>query len=133
MKAADFALAVAFLAACSGAETAEQDNPLRHSLEQSVTALDPLQPLTMRYNPTTCACPPLELRVASTWLRAELTGNPQILQPWLTMLEKTLPENLPAPVQIQGKVERDLLRTETGSYGVRVELTRILLPLPQKN
>lgn len=111
------------LAACGAPETTEPENPTRAALETAIAELDPQVLLHVRYNPAACACPPVEVRVGAQWLRAELTGG--AADPWLASLVKTSPENLPVPLQILGRIERDVLRTAQGSYAVRVEVLKM--------
>lgn len=119
----------AMVTACGANETVVSENPLRVSLEQSIAGLDAQQPLNLRFNPAACACPPAEVRLGGQWLRAELTGDSGV-QTWLTMLARTPPDSLPVPLEVQGRVERDVLRTASGNYAVRIEVGKILRPLP---
>lgn len=128
MRARVAVASLAWVAACSGAEPAEPENPLRLSVEQSIATLDPQQPLLLRYNPAACACPALELRVGSQWLRAEVAGDAE-LRAWLQWLATTPPDNLPVPVQLHGKVDAEVQRTASGNYAVRVTVRKILAPL----
>ena len=118
------------LAGCGGADVAEQDNPVRMRLEQLVAQTPAEQTWTARYNPTTCACPPLEVRVGDTWLRAELAGDPEIWRLPLAALARVPLEDLPVAVELQGRVQKTLLRTPAGTYAVRVDVARVG---PRKN
>ena len=123
------ALALAWtLGACGAAETTDPENPLRAELQQAIAKLDAQQPLNLRFNPAACACPPLEVQLAGQWQRAEVSGPPA-LDAWLASVAKTAPENLPVPLQVLGRLEREVLRTPQGSYAVRLEVTQIA-PLP---
>lgn len=129
MKTLWTALAFLTVTACSAAESSAPDNPLRAALEQSIAGLDTQQPLVLRYNPASCACPPAEIRLGGQWLRAELLGDVAV-QAWLAGLARTPLDNLPVALRVLGRVERDVLRTPQGNYAVRIEVTKPLTPLP---
>ncbi len=117
------------LTACGANEPIATENPLRASLEQSIAGLDVQQPLNLRYNPAACACPAAELRLGGQWLRAELSGDDAV-QAWLSALARTPQDNLPVPLQVQGRVEPEVLRTAQGNYAVRVDVTKVIAPVP---
>lgn len=117
------------LVACSSPESPDPDNPVRQGLEQSIAGLDKAEPLRLRYNPAACACPPVEVRVAGQWLRADLEGDATV-QAWLAGLARTPPDSLPVPMQALGQIEPEILRTQTGSYAVRITVRKVLTPSP---
>ncbi len=129
MNRALLLLLVVATAACGGAEVTAPENPVRAGLEQSIATLDPQTPLALRYNPAACACPPAEIRLGGQWLRAELAGDVTV-RSWLAALARTPPDNLPVPLEVVGRVDRDVLRTAQGSYAAHVDVVRILAPLP---
>ena len=123
-----FAL-TSLLAACGTGAVAVEENPIRADLEQAIAGIDTQKPLVLRYNPAACACPPTELRVGDQWLRAELVGDANV-QTWLTGLSRTSPDNLPTPLQVLGRVDREILRTPQGSYAARIDVQKVLPALP---
>jgi hypothetical protein len=131
MKRLCWPVVVVALGACGAAETTDPENPLRVELEQAIAQQDVQQPLNLRFNPAACACPPVEVLLSGHWLRAEVNGPPE-LDAWLTRVAKTAPESLPVPLQVVGKLERDVLRTPQGSYAARVEVTQLVQQLPAK-
>ncbi|MBM4342291.1 MAG: hypothetical protein FJ100_02815 [Deltaproteobacteria bacterium] len=105
-------------------------NPVRHSLDQQV-ALARKQPLQLRFNPALCNCPPFEVRVGERWWRAELSSpDAEALAAWIDYLAAAAGDVLPVAVAVEGALERDILRTSTGAYALRVDVVRIVEPLP---
>ncbi len=89
------------------------------------------KPIVARWNPAPCACPPFEVLVGATWVRAEfLATDVEALLGWQAFLAATPTEALPVPLQIEGRIERQILRTSTGAYAVRVEVSSVLGPKP---
>lgn len=105
-------------------------NPVRHSLDQQL-ALARKHPPLLRFNPALCNCPPFEVRVGQRWWRAELGGaDAEALAGWIDFLGSSAGDTLPVPVVVEGTLERDILRTATGAYALKVDVTRIVEPLP---
>ncbi len=105
-----------------------EPNPLRQVLEQDVAKVDRSAPLQLRYNPARCQCPPFELRLGSRWVRAELLPTDERMLKWYRHLSAQPPENWPLPVLVRGRVEREVLRTISGDYAVRIDVTQWLEP-----
>jgi hypothetical protein len=115
--------------ACS-ATPVQQANPLRRELEQAL-AIATKQPLEVRWNPAPCPCPPFELRLGERWLRAELTAatvDPEAFATWLRWLNGTAPEALPVAVEVEGRVDNELVRAVQGGYAVRIEVSAVQMP-----
>lgn len=115
------------VASCSAGEVAELENPTRARLELALRSHTAAAPLEARYNPTTCVCPPLEVRVDGVWLRSELTGDPEGFKVPLTLLGRVPLEELPVPVRLEGRLDPTLQRTVGGTYAVRVDAARLTL------
>lgn len=131
-RARSAVLSLALLTACGGAEASRSPaNPVRREIELALAEV-PAGPIDLRFNPAACHCPLFELRVGARWLRAELTGDTDKLQPWTAWLAGTPLDRLPLTVQVRGKVDREVLRTAQGAYAVRVEVAEILAPLPSE-
>ncbi len=105
-------------------------NPVRHSLDQQLT-LARKQPPQLRFNPALCNCPPFEVRVGERWWRADLTSaDPEVLSGWMDYLGSSAGDALPVAVVVEGTLERDIWRTATGAYALKVDVVRIVEPLP---
>lgn len=131
-RGAWLATGAVLLAACSAETVARvEPNPVRRGFESRLQALDTKAVLPLRFNPAPCNCPAFELRLGERWLRADLTSNdPDRWTAWIGWLAAMPPEVLPLPVEVHGRVDRDLQRTAQGAYAVRVEVTEIVAPLP---
>jgi hypothetical protein len=118
-----------FVMACSAPQVAPPSPQTeRLAWQQRLATLDPTAPLALRYNPADCNCPAFELAVGERWLRAEVVPD-EALQPWLGWLAGQPPEAWPVAVQAAGRVNRTLLRTESGLYAVRIDRLQVLSPL----
>ena len=88
-------------------------------------------PLELRWNPAPCVCPPFEVRLGSSWVRAELQArDTEKIQQWTAFLTTTPPEALPVPVAIQGRLEPGIFRLANGNFACRVEVIEVVGPLP---
>jgi len=85
------------------------------------------RPLTLRFNPATCRCPPFEALIGERWLRAQLVGDPA-LPGWTDQLARAPIERLPIAVAVDGALGSDLWRTEAGLYAVQVKVDAIVDP-----
>lgn len=134
MKHSPFALLAAgcagALLSCSAAGgPASHPNPVKAALEAQLD-IARKAPLVARWNPAPCACPAFEVQLGQQWVRAEMyMADGERFLSWLEFLGGTAMEALPVPVELEGRIDRDLLRTNTGNYAVRVEVTAILSPI----
>lgn len=122
---------LALLAGCGAADGQRSPpNPQADRLLADLRAASD-KPIVARWNPAPCACPPFEVLIGATWVRAEfLAAEPEPLLAWQAFLAATPAEALPVPLQIEGRIERQVLRTSTGAYAVRVEVAAVLGPKP---
>lgn len=123
--------ALVCLTGCGATSDARaQPNPVRVQLERDLAAARQQQTVVVRYNPAPCGCPPFELHVGESWLRVEIYGpEPDKLAAWQNFLASMPVDALPIPVQVQGRPDREVLRTTTGSYASRLQVTAIVAPL----
>lgn len=120
-------LVVLSMSGCAATAPQQHPNPVRRSFEQSVAAARG-QPLVLRWNPAPCPCPPFELLVGGRWLRAELVGggiDSEAFAAWVRSLAWTPIEALPVTVDVDGRVENELVRTAQGGYAVRIEVSAV--------
>ncbi len=105
-------------------------NPLRARLEAALAALPTDAPLSLRYNPAPCDCPAFEMPLDGAWLRVELvaSGNVPELPRLLDWLAAQPPERWPIGLSLRGALERELLRTSSGTYAARLDVTAVLGP-----
>ncbi|MSQ84695.1 MAG: hypothetical protein EXR77_17790 [Myxococcales bacterium] len=124
-------LALGLPCACGPANApAVVANPVRQSLAEQVLLARKL-PLQLRFNPAQCPCPPFEIRVGQRWWRVELSANDNdALANWLEFLGQSAAETLPIAVQIDGVLEREIVRTPAGAYALKVDVAKIVEPLP---
>ncbi|MBI5607552.1 MAG: hypothetical protein HY902_01575 [Deltaproteobacteria bacterium] len=131
MKTRWAAVLFALAASCGAADGQRSPpNPQADRLRADLRAAND-KPIVARWNPAPCACPPFEVLVGATWVRADfVAADPEPLVAWQAYLAATPTEALPVPLQVEGRIERQLLRTSTGAYAVRVEVAAVLGPRP---
>ncbi len=124
-------VALVALVACGAAEGKRGSaNPFADQLLSDLRAARD-KPIVARWNPAPCACPPFEVLVGATWVRAELyASDPEPLLAWQAFLAATPTEALPVPLQVEGRLERQVFRTSYGAYAVRAEISTVLGPRP---
>lgn len=125
------ALIAGLLGGCGTApRVAAPANPRRARLEAALAALPTDAPIALRYNPAPCDCPAFELPIDGGWLRVELvaSGNVPEFPRLLDWLGAQPPERWPIGLSLRGAVERELLRTTSGTYAARLDVTAVLGP-----
>jgi hypothetical protein len=120
------------LVACGSAPTRPAEpQQVRQGIASDVAALSTDAPLELRFNPAPCECPLFEVRLGTTWVRAEVSvDDVDRGAAWLAFLNAMPVEHLPVAVRALGRVDRDVVRTTQGSYAVRVDLRTLVSPLP---
>ncbi len=120
------ALALVGCSASAPERPAPQQRSVRAGLLSAIDALDPAQPLAVRYNPAPCACPPFEVALGHRWVRARWPSLRD--ERWRSLsvrLAATSASDWPVSLTVVGRVERELRRTRGGVYAVTLDVAEV--------